>query len=66
MDKILEGLKNGRTIGQYNTHGETNYRNQWYFRWNDNLEVVNCKSLWALRRKGTDVAVSQQSEIVKY
>ena len=66
MEKILEGLKKGRTIGQYDTHGHTHYRNQWYFRWNDNLEVVNAKSLWALKRKGIDVPVSQETKIVKY
>ena len=66
MKKILAGLEQGRTIGQYDTHSRDNYRWQWDFRWNDTLEVVNAKSIYALRRKGGEIDITISDKIVKY
>jgi hypothetical protein len=62
MEKIKKGLENGRTISQYPT-GLTGYTE--YFRWDDTLEVVNCKSVWALRRKGYEVIINISDKIVR-
>jgi|TARA_R110001592_G_scaffold42314_1_gene137425 hypothetical protein len=62
MEKIKKGLELGRTISQYPT-GRSGYSE--YFRWDDTLEVVNCKSVWALRRKGYEVKINISNKIVK-
>tara|TARA_R110000824_G_scaffold382522_1_gene575732 strand:+ start:303 stop:497 length:195 start_codon:yes stop_codon:yes gene_type:complete len=63
MEKIKEGILKGRTISQYPT-GQYGYTE--YFRWDDTLEVVNCKSVWALRKKGFEVPIKISDKIVKY
>mgnify|MGYP003655824138 FL=1 len=63
MQKIKEQLEKGRTISQYPT-GRNGYSE--YFRWDDTLEVVNCKSVWALRRKGFEIKINISDKIVKY
>jgi len=63
MEKIKKGLESGRTISQYPT-GQYGYTE--YFRWDDTLEVVNCRSVAALRRKGYEVKINISDKIVKY
>jgi hypothetical protein len=63
MEKIKKGLENGRTISQYPT-GRIRTSTA-YFRWDDTLEVVNCKSVWALKRKGYEVIINISDKIVK-
>ena len=63
MNKILIELAKGRTISQYPTQlkGYTEY-----LRWDDTLEVVNCKSIVALKRKGYKIDITISDKIVKY
>jgi hypothetical protein len=62
MKKIQEQLEKGRTISQYPT-GHAGYSE--YFRWDDTKEVVNCKSIWALKRRGVEINIPISSEIIK-
>tara|TARA_R110000751_G_scaffold110844_1_gene208579 strand:+ start:186 stop:383 length:198 start_codon:yes stop_codon:yes gene_type:complete len=65
MDKIKKQLELGRTISQYPTGNSYGYSE--YYRWDDTKEVVNSKSVWALKRKGLipmELPISNQ--IIKY
>jgi|TARA_R110000796_G_scaffold65936_9_gene152115 hypothetical protein len=65
MKKIQEQLEKGRTISQYPTAQVTNPRYNYYFRWDDSKLVVNCKSIWALKRRGVEINIPIVSEIIK-
>ena len=68
MEKIKKGLELGRTISQYSKNTSAyseKYGYSWMFRWDDTLEVVNCKSVWALKRKGYEVKINISDKIVK-
>lgn len=62
MEKIKEEILKGRTISQYPT-GKIGYNS--YFRWDDNFEVVNSKSVWALKRKGFEITIKISDKIIK-
>tara|TARA_R100000742_G_C4276812_1_gene98148 strand:+ start:1310 stop:1501 length:192 start_codon:yes stop_codon:yes gene_type:complete len=63
MKKIQEGLNLGRTISQYPTGNSYGYSS--YFRWDDTKEVVNSKSVLALKRRGLEINIPIVSEIVR-
>ena len=65
MKKIKEQLEKGRTITQYTTALVSSPRYNYYFRWDDTKEVVNCKSIWALKRRGVEINIPIVSEIIK-
>ena len=64
MKKILEELKKGRTISQYPTGNVYGYGE--YFRWDDTKVVVNCRSVWALRKKGVEIKIEVKDQVIKY
>lgn len=65
MKKILEELKKGRTISQYPTGNVYGYGE--YYRWDDSKQVVNMKSIVALKKRGILPEVLKvSSQIIKY
>ena len=65
MLEILKQLEKGRTISQYPTHQFTHPRYSAMYRWDDSKEVVNCKSICALKRRGVEINIPIVSEIIK-
>ena len=52
MKKIQEELEKGRTFSQYNNISGLNKMSNSRYMWDDNKEVINSKSVIALKRKG--------------
>lgn len=48
MKNLIEQLAKGKTFSQYGFAGDKNC----FYRWDDTLEIINTKSVVALRRKG--------------
>tara|TARA_R110002126_G_scaffold31012_2_gene100485 strand:- start:218 stop:409 length:192 start_codon:yes stop_codon:yes gene_type:complete len=63
MDKIKKQLELGRTISQYPTGNSYGYGE--YYRWDDTKEVVNSKSICALKRREVEINIPIVSEIIK-
>jgi len=61
MNNLLKGLENKRTFSQYPT-GKKNITSM--YRWDDTKEVINCKSVVALVKKGilkfSDISIKEQ------
>tara|TARA_R110002020_G_scaffold240290_2_gene453031 strand:+ start:3743 stop:3940 length:198 start_codon:yes stop_codon:yes gene_type:complete len=65
MKKIQEQLDKGRTISQYPTGNVYGYGE--YYRWDDTKEVVNMKSIVALKKRGIlPQCLPVSSQIIKY
>ena len=65
MEKIKKGLESGRTISQYPTGNIYGYGE--YYRWDDTKEVVNSKSIVALKKRGIlPQCLKVSSQIIKY
>ena len=63
--EIVNKLESGCTISEYRTGNEFGYSS--YTRWDDNLEVIPCKTIQALRRKGYEINIKfAEGVIVKY
>ena len=65
MEKIQEQLEKGRTISQYPTRQWPHPRYNAMYRWDDSKEVVNLKSICALKRRGVEINIPIVSEIIK-
>jgi hypothetical protein len=60
--ELRNELAKGRTIGQYPTgqYGITEM-----LRFDDTKEVINCKTVMALRDKGLDIKIVIKEQIIK-
>ena len=52
MKKLQSELKKGRTFSQYNNISGLNKMSNSRFMWDDTKEVINAKSVIALKRAG--------------
>lgn len=60
--ELYKELAKGRTIGQYPTgqYGITEM-----LRFDDTKEVINCKTVMALKDKGLDIKIVIKEQIIK-